>query len=567
MRRYLPYPVLLFLILWIGLLIVGRASLFADPGVFWHTVLGSDVLNGLHLTTRDTFSYTYAGQPWLSLQWLAEWGMAAAHAWGGWDTMLLATATLLAAFYTWLGARLTRCGLHPLLASAAVLTTIAASSHHFHARPHLGSIIFLGLTFGLLCDVEAGRVRPVRMLWLVPLFVLWTNVHGGVLAGVASLGLVVAGWTAWQAASAISRRRGWLAPGGAFPSPLTSPGQLVLAWLVVATCAAAMLVNPYGTAMLEAWLTILRMPLTGLIVEHRPLAITSPVGILTAALGLAYAALLIDTLRHRGWQYARITWLLPLVWLLLAWSRIRHGPLFAAVGAIAFAELLPYSRLATWLAQFDLFTAAAQGEAGDQRKPMQAQPPARTAVFKTAAFCQASVIPVGLVILALILQHLRVLMPVLGANWARLEGARWPVALLPELKDLEAEAIARRNAALAAGLPVSGAPLRLFNALDYGGFLIYYTPNLKTFIDDRCELYGTEFLSRYVEAEQGRGELLEAWDQQYGFDAALVHAGSPLDRYLAQAPGWELVRRAESGALYRRAPAIVPPEHVTQRHE
>lgn len=569
MQRYLSYPVLLFLILWIGLMIVGRASLFADPGVFWHTVLGGDVLNGLHLTTHDTFSYTNAGQPWLSLQWLADGGMAAAHAWGGWDTLLLTTATLLAAFYAWIGARLVRCGLHPILATAAVMVTIAASSHHFHARPHLGSILFLGLTFGLLCDVEAGRVRPVRLIWLVPLFVVWTNVHGGVLAGLASLGLVVAGWTTWHIARAVCRRLNWQVDDAAFPTPLTTPGQMLMAWLVVASCAAALLLNPYGPAMIEAWLAILRMPLTGLIVEHRALNIATPVGFVTAALGLAYLVLLVDTLRHRGWQHVRVTWLLPVVWMLLAWSRVRHGPLFAAVGAIAFAELLPYSRLAAWLTRFELFTAPSR-EASPAHDAAATQPPEpaqRTPVFNSAACWRAGVIPVCLIALALALQHLRVPVPVLGANWARIDDARWPMALLPELKDLEAEAIARRDVALAAGLPVTAAPLRLFNALDYGGFLIYYTPGLKTFIDDRCELYGTEFLSRYVEAEQGQGQWINAWDRQYGFEAALVHAGSPLDRYLAQAPGWQLVRRAGSGALYRRKADNVPAAHVTQRPE
>lgn len=544
MRRYLPFPVVLFLILWIGLLIAGRGSLFADPGVFWHTVLGDRVLNGLELNTHDAFSYTYAGRPWLSLQWLAEWTMAAAHAWGGWDTLLLATATVLATFYAWIGARLVRCGLHPALATAAVVLTVAASSHHFHARPHLGSIIFLGLTAGLLCDVEAGRVRPVRLAWLVPLFVAWTNIHGGVLAGLASLGLVVAGWTTCCIADAVSRRRGWHINDGAFPTPLTNPSQILLAWLVVAGCAAALLINPYGTEMIEAWLAILRMPLTGLIIEHRTIDLTTSAGLITAALTLAYMALLVDTMRHRGWQRTYITWLLPVVWVLLAWSRIRHGPLFAAVGALAMAELLPHTRLAAWLAKFELFTAPKNDE-----QPVAAH---GTAVHKPVASWRPGVIPACLIVLALGLQHLQIPVPVLGSNWARVDGKRWPVALLPELKQLEAEAAAREGVALAAGLPSSAAPLRLFNALDYGGFLIYFTPGLKTFIDDRCELYGTEFLSQYVEAEQGQSQWIDAWDRQYGFDAALVHAGSPLDRYLKQSPAWQLVRRAESGALYRR---------------
>lgn len=568
MRRYLPFPVFLFLILWIGLMVVGRASLFSDPGTFWHTVLGDGVLHHRSLNTHDTFSYTYAGQPWLSLQWLAEWAMAAANAIGGWDTLLLATVTLLAAFYAWIGARLARCGLHPVLATLAVLLTIAASSHHFHARPHLGSIILLGVSFALLCDVEAGRVRPLRLAALVPLFVVWTNVHGGVLAGLASIGLVVSIWTAWRIARAVAHRRGWHIDPASFPTPLSNKCELLTAWLTVAACAAALLINPYGAAMVEAWLAILRMPLTGLVVEHRALSITTPEGLTTAALGLAYVALLVDTLRTRGWRQAQATWILPAVWLLLAFSRIRHGPLFAAVGAIAMAELLPYSRLAVWLAQFDLFAHSAISSSArreEEPAPTRADCTIQPLASNAAGFpWRAGVIPIGLVALALLLQHQKVQVPVLGANWARQDGGRWPVALLPELKQLEAEAAARRHAAVATGLSGELSELRLFHPLDYGGFLIYNTPGLKTFIDDRCELYGPEFLTEYVAAEREQPEQIETWNRRYRFDAALVHAGSPFDRYLAQSPRWQLVRRAGSAALYRRTAGETAAAQVEQ---
>ena len=34
----------------------------------------------------------------------------------------------------------------------------------------------------------------------------------------------------------------------------------------------------------------------------------------------------------------------------------------------------------------------------------------------------------------------------------------------------------------------------------FGGFLIYHTPGFRVFIDDRCELYGDEFMVKYVKA-------------------------------------------------------------------
>jgi hypothetical protein len=70
----------------------------------------------------------------------------------------------------------------------------AASSYHFHPRPHLVTIVLVGWTFARLCDFEAGRIPLGSLYWLVPVFVLWTNMHGGVLGGVGMVAVTVAGW-------------------------------------------------------------------------------------------------------------------------------------------------------------------------------------------------------------------------------------------------------------------------------------------------------------------------------------------------------------------------------------
>ena len=54
-----------------------------DPGTFWHLVLGEWLLTGGELTRHDSFTFTFDGRPWLSLQWLGEAAMAAAFRAGG----------------------------------------------------------------------------------------------------------------------------------------------------------------------------------------------------------------------------------------------------------------------------------------------------------------------------------------------------------------------------------------------------------------------------------------------------------------------------------------------------
>jgi hypothetical protein len=87
----------------------------------------------------------------------------------------------------------------------------------------------------------------------------------------------------------------------------------------------------------------------------------------------------------------------------------------------------------------------------------------------------------------------------------------------------------------------------------FGGFLIYHAPELRVFIDDRCELYGDRWLEEFADAEAHHPERIERWAEEYGFDRALVIPGSGFDRYLRGADGWVRIDGTADAVLYRRA--------------
>src|SRR5262249_17515650 len=157
-------------------------------------VVGERILASGELIHSDPFSFTFAGQPWIAQWWLGECALALLHRFGGLDTILLATATVLAGLYTCVAHPPLPPGLHPLPAVAPTLLAMGASAYHFHPRPHLINLVLLGWTFARLCDFEAGRIPLRSLFWLVPLFVVWTNVHGGMLGGVGTLAVATAGW-------------------------------------------------------------------------------------------------------------------------------------------------------------------------------------------------------------------------------------------------------------------------------------------------------------------------------------------------------------------------------------
>jgi hypothetical protein len=128
--------------------------------------------------------------------------------------------------------------------------------------------------------------------------------------------------------------------------------------------------------------------------------------------------------------------------------------------------------------------------------------------------------------------------PVVGAGWARFDGAKVPVDLLGAIR----EAAAHRP---------NGAPL--YNELNDGGFLIYHAPSLRVFNDDRCELHRGPWHLRTTVESRSRPAVIEEWRRRYGFDLALVRTDGPdaaLFDYLSGAAGWHLLARGRCAALF-----------------
>jgi hypothetical protein len=477
-KRFFQVQTALFLGIWLALLVFRRDGFFSDPGSLWHIVVGEQILSTGQLPRVDSFSFTCTGQPWIANFWLAECVLALLHRLGDLDSVLLATVTLLAGLYTWVAGRLMRAGLHPLLAVLFSVLAMAASSYHFHPRPHMLSILFLGLVFARLCDFEAGRTSLRSLVWLVPLFAVWSNVHGGVLGGIGTLGLTVCGWAVLGSRGRPFGRTDGLQTGP--PGPRLRPRPVLTLAILTIACGLTAFLNPYGLDLPHTWFAVLGSPVVAqYIQEHGRLLQSGSAGLWVTVLALVYGAALVGVFPQRP----RVTWLIPLVWFALTWTRIRHGPLFATTAVIALADMFFEVRWVRWLGRRGMETFLF--------RPGQGQGPAAGLNWKPM------LLPVLLVLFALGLQGTGCVVPVLGRGWAQVKAEDSPVELLADLQRHQGEG-------------PGGTPI--FNEMQFAGFLIYYTPGYRVFIDDRCELYGDERLVDYAAVMLRTPERIEHWE-------------------------------------------------------
>ena len=169
-------------------------AVLSGPGTFWHVAVGDRIIADGFFDT-DPYTFTFGGQKWIPHQWLGESAMAVVHKIAGFDGLLLATAAVLAALHRPGGSALANW--LPSNGGGRPRRAAIASSGHFHVRPHLATIVGMAVVMVFLTDVENGRL-PMAEILADPVVWLWSNIHGGVLGGLATIALAIAGWTAFR---------------------------------------------------------------------------------------------------------------------------------------------------------------------------------------------------------------------------------------------------------------------------------------------------------------------------------------------------------------------------------
>ncbi len=215
----------------------------ADADIGWHIRNGELILATHSLPRTDPFSSTMQGQPWFAWEWLYDILLGVLHRACGLNGVVWLCALLVAAIFALLLSQLLQSGTGLLLAILLMLLAEAAAAIHLYARPHIVSWLFSLLWFAVLEHWEhwdkwerrEQESLPLWIRWFFPAsMLLWVNVHGGWIFGIALLGIytIAAFVDTVRAQDEFAAIRAWQR-ARAMASAL-------------AVSAVATLVNPYG---------------------------------------------------------------------------------------------------------------------------------------------------------------------------------------------------------------------------------------------------------------------------------------------------------------------------------
>jgi len=491
----------------VGLLFAGRGglgSLLGDADTGWHVRAGEWMLAQGRVPTTDLFSYTRPDAPWYAWEWLWDVAFATVHAsWGLGGVALVSLAVIATTFAAVYRMALGRCG-HPLIAIGVTLLAVWGSASHWLARPHLFTLLFMTAFLAVLHRVKSGG--RTRLLWLLPpLTVLWTNLHGGFLAGLLCLAAYAGGELLLA-----------LTTGDPGERRHAASRALPYLWTLLA-CGLASLVNPYGYQLHLHIYAYLNDPYTRQFVsEFQGPDFKQLSGVLIEIMLMLTAC----TAVWYAWQRRYAEVLLLAGWAHLALLMVRNVPIFMIVAAPFVAEclalwlgMLTTAPVARWLRRVAKDAVGIGSEIGAMERPWRLYLPSIAVMAGLAVALSAP--DAG---------------PLLRSEF---DPEVYPRAALASL---------------------GGPDARVFADDEWGDYLIYvgFPEGRKVFVDGRTDFYGPAFENAYVATLQARPGWAETLDR-HEVDTLLLASGTPMVSAASQSAQWRKDYEDEVAVVFRRS--------------
>lgn len=171
------------------MVVIVLAKGLTDPDFFTHVRTGQLIIETGQIPTTDPFSFTWGGQPWTVHEWLSEVGMYLLISTVGVLPSLIVFGLIPGALLAILLFALVQrdVPLRPAALACVLATWIFVP--YVTIRPQAISWLLMAVLVTFLWSLDAAR--PKRALWLIPLFVVWANLHGLWVVGLGVVALYV----------------------------------------------------------------------------------------------------------------------------------------------------------------------------------------------------------------------------------------------------------------------------------------------------------------------------------------------------------------------------------------
>jgi hypothetical protein len=236
-NKYVVFGMLgLFLIL---VFLASSYKVSGDDDFFWHLATGRFVVENKYVPDKDVFGYLTENDEWIPFEWGWDVMTFGLYKMAGYNAILVFRSIVFCLIFLIYFLLLKKFKVNSLVNIIVLFTLLVAVIDRLSPRPHIISYLFLiTILYIILSFKYIERDKYLKKLYFLPLiFLLWGNIHLGVLAG----GLFLFIFTVTELLIFYYPRHFKLSE----VKPLTEP-ELKRLLIISFLCALVLLVNPHG---------------------------------------------------------------------------------------------------------------------------------------------------------------------------------------------------------------------------------------------------------------------------------------------------------------------------------
>jgi len=160
--------------------------------IWWQLKTGEIILKEKALPRIDPYSCVAEGRPWINHEWLSEVIFHLADRLGGTTALILLKCLMVFAICLVVLAHARLYPSNVCFTIPVLVLALYVSTAGLYVRPHLFTYLFLVFCIFLMERSRRLRNRPLPWV-LIPIMLIWANLHGGFIAGLAVVSLYALG--------------------------------------------------------------------------------------------------------------------------------------------------------------------------------------------------------------------------------------------------------------------------------------------------------------------------------------------------------------------------------------
>ncbi|CAN5634014.1 hypothetical protein BH10BAC5_BH10BAC5_00930 [soil metagenome] len=187
-NKYINWSLITIFFVFITLLTTFKIS--GDDDFFWHLATGRYIVNTHSVPSADVFGFKTSGQQWMPFEWGWDVLTYGLYNMGG-INIILAFRTLVFLLLFFLLFHLHEKFKVKLTVSLIMLTLLSFGIiDRLTPRPHIISLLFFVIVLYVIIDFRYFKRDNIKRIYYLPvLFLIWANMHMGILGGLFLLGI------------------------------------------------------------------------------------------------------------------------------------------------------------------------------------------------------------------------------------------------------------------------------------------------------------------------------------------------------------------------------------------